>query len=199
MQRIFLRRRAAEPFGRLDPGRVRRTIVVAEAGDLLRVKLDAAGRRRQLVRRRIGAEFVEHHVFVGALRDFEIAVGPEAVEIGNGRLRWCARCRASCRRGGAAMPISSRPLRECVLAAEPPRQRGEDGIIVARLADRLDRLLHGDARSGRAAREPMSLRSSVVVAGSTMSAWRAVAVHHGSCTMMVSGRRNAARSWLMSW
>ena len=46
---------------------------------------------------------------------------------------------------------------------------------------------------------PMSLRSSEVVAGSTMSAWRAVAVHHGSCTTMVSGFCQARRSLLMSW
>ncbi len=46
---------------------------------------------------------------------------------------------------------------------------------------------------------PMSLRSSVVVAGSTMSAWRAVAVHHGSLTIMVSGRRQARTSRFRSW
>ena len=46
---------------------------------------------------------------------------------------------------------------------------------------------------------PMSLRSSDVVAGSTMSAWRAVAVHHGSCTTIVSGFCQARRSLLMSW
>jgi hypothetical protein len=32
------------------------------------------------------------------------------------------------------------------------------------------------------------------VAGSTMSAWRAVAVYHGSWTMIVSGRRQARRN-----
>ncbi len=35
----------------------------------------------------------------------------------------------------------------------------------------------------------MSSRSSVVVAGRTMSAWRAIAVQYGSCTTIVSGRR----------
>jgi hypothetical protein len=34
---------------------------------------------------------------------------------------------------------------------------------------------------------PTSLRSSVVVAGSTMSAWRAVGVHQLSCTITVCG------------
>ena len=33
----------------------------------------------------------------------------------------------------------------------------------------------------------MSLRSTIVVTGSTMSAWRAWAFHHGSCAMIVSG------------
>src|SRR5262249_54611473 len=49
VQRIACSRGAAEPFGRLDPARMRRAVVVAEAGDALRVELDAAGRRRQPV------------------------------------------------------------------------------------------------------------------------------------------------------
>ena len=49
MQRIGLGVLAAEPFPRLDPGRMRRAIVVAEARDLLRIELDPAGRRAQLV------------------------------------------------------------------------------------------------------------------------------------------------------
>src|SRR5271157_2674899 len=36
---------------------------------------------------------------------------------------------------------------------------------------------------------PMSLRSKLVVAGRTMSAWRASGFHQGSWTMMVSGLR----------
>ena len=39
----------AEPFRRLDPGRMRRAIVIAEAGDLLGIKLDAARWRGELV------------------------------------------------------------------------------------------------------------------------------------------------------
>ena len=45
----------------------------------------------------------------------------------------------------------------------------------------------------------MSSRSRVVVAGSTMSAIRAVGVHHGSFTTIVSGRCQAAASRLRSW
>ena len=40
----------------------------------------------------------------------------------------------------------------------------------------------------------MSFLSSVVVAGSTMSARRAVAFHAASCTMIVSGFAHARRS-----
>ena len=39
----------------------------------------------------------------------------------------------------------------------------------------------------------MSLRSSVIVAGSTMSAWRAIGVQNGSWTTIVSGRASARR------
>ena len=65
-------------------------------------------------------------------------------------------------------------------------------------ADRRDRLLHRQDVAVAAA-PPMSLRSSVVVAGSTMSAWRAIGVHHGSCTITVSGRRQARSRRLRSW
>ena len=54
-------------------------------------------------------------------------------------------------------------------------------------------------RQGSFGEPPMSLRSSVTVAGSTMSAWRAIGVQKGSWTTIVSGRgqgpAQAARSW----
>ena len=46
---------------------------------------------------------------------------------------------------------------------------------------------------------PTSFRSSIVVAGSTMSACFAVAVHQLSCTTTVSGFCHAWRSRLRSW
>ena len=46
---------------------------------------------------------------------------------------------------------------------------------------------------------PMSLRSSVIVAGSTTSAWRAIGVQNGSWTTIVSGRASARRSRARSW
>ena len=46
---------------------------------------------------------------------------------------------------------------------------------------------------------PTSFRSSVVVAGSTMSACLAVAVHQLSCTITVSGFSHALRNRFRSW
>ena len=41
--------------------------------------------------------------------------------------------------------------------------------------------------------------AAVARARAAYPAWRAVAVHHGSCTTMVSGRSQARRSRLVSW
>ena len=61
--------------------------------------------------------------------------------------------------------------------AEPLGQPGEDRVVVARLA--IGRRRPGASRpaAGRRPSAPISSRSSVIVAGSTISAWRAVAVH----------------------
>jgi len=76
--------------------------------------------------------------------------------------------------------------------AEPFRERAENVEIVARLSVRLDRALHREEeRIARRAADVVALER--VVAGSTMSAWRAVAVHQGSCTTIVSGFANASR------
>ncbi len=72
---------AAEPFGRRKPGRMRRAVRVAEAGDGLRGNLDLAGRRFQRMKLRIPAKIVKQHkIFVGQ-RQFDKAVGPERVEV----------------------------------------------------------------------------------------------------------------------
>ena len=65
---------------------MRRAIVVAEAGDALGVKLDAAGRRRQPLVFRIVAELRQHHIVLGAPRHLDEALVPESVEIRNGGL-----------------------------------------------------------------------------------------------------------------
>jgi hypothetical protein len=90
-------------------------------------------------------------------------------------------------------------LGEAVAEAAGIGEVGQDVVVVARLADRLDRLMHGADEAVARGMEPMSLRSSVVVAGSTMSAWRASAVHQGSCTTMVSGLDQARSRRLRSW
>src|SRR5262249_891470 len=86
MERIGRGGRGAEPFVRFEPRRVRRAIIVAEAGDALRIKLDASRWRGEPVLIRIGAKFTEKHVIVGAARDFREALLPEGVEIRNGHL-----------------------------------------------------------------------------------------------------------------
>ena len=96
MQRIGLGVLAAEPFPRLDPGRMRRAVVVAEARDLLRIELDPAGRRAQLVLVRIGAEIAEHHVFLGGGGNFQIARAPRTCRNPESPRRWCRRCRGIC-------------------------------------------------------------------------------------------------------
>src|SRR5262249_61440176 len=63
------------------PGRMRRAIVVAEAGDALRVELDPARRRRQPLALRVVAEFRQHHVFIGAPRQLNKSLVPEPVEV----------------------------------------------------------------------------------------------------------------------
>jgi alkylation response protein AidB-like acyl-CoA dehydrogenase len=74
-----------------------------------------------------------------------------------------------------------------------PRQIEENVEVVPRVADGSIALCIAMTNRSRGA-PPRSLRSSEVVAGSTMSAWRAVAVHHGSWTMIVSRRRQARRN-----
>ncbi len=154
MQRIV--QAPAEPFRRLDPGRMRWAIVVAETGDLLGVKLDAPRRRPQLVLLGIGAEVGVQHVFFRALGDFQVTVRPELVEIRNGRL-------VGADAVAPAIVDMAQPghlvaaLGVLAFAAELARQRAEDRIVVSRLADRLNRLLHCD-------NEPVARRSAKIVA-----------------------------------
>src|SRR5947207_15083112 len=92
---------------------------------------------------RVGAEFGEHDVVIGAARDFEKAVFPEAVEVRDGRLIGPQLLApASVEMSEPTDLVAA--LRIGVLAAETARKRGEDRTIAACLADRRDRLLHGD-------------------------------------------------------
>src|ERR1051325_4386333 len=89
----------------------------------------------------IGAEIAEQHVFLGALRDFQPAIGPEAIEV---RDRGLVGAHAL----APALVALAQPsglaaaLVEGLGAAEPAREIGEDRKIAARLADWFDRLLH---------------------------------------------------------
>ena len=186
MQRIGLGVLAAEPFPRLDPGRMRRAIVVAEARDLLRIELDPAGRRAQLVLVGIGAEIAEEHVFLAGRRNFQIARAPRTCRSPAAPRRWRRRCGGTARRDAAATHSRRGPAcrsRRCraarasALKIAKSLRASPTGSIACCMA-----MMNLSRRA-----PPMSLRSSDVVAGSTMSAWRAVAVHHGSCTTTVSG------------
>src|SRR6185295_2064123 len=81
MQWVGLGVPAAEPFPRLDPGRMRRAIVVAESCDLFRIQLDLARGRPQPVLVRVGAEVAEDDVFLAGGGNFQIAGLPEGVEV----------------------------------------------------------------------------------------------------------------------
>ena len=110
---------------------------------LLGIELDPARRRRQFVLLRVGAEIAEHDVFVGAQRHLDKSVRPEAVEIRQRRL-------VGARLVAPAIVEVAQPfhlvaaLRVGRLAANAARELGKDRVVAARLADRLDRLLHGE-------------------------------------------------------
>ena len=80
VQRELRGARAAQPLVGLEPRRMTRAVVVAEAGDRLGEQLDAAARRRELAVLGIGAEAVEQRVVVGADRQARLAGFPELVE-----------------------------------------------------------------------------------------------------------------------
>ena len=96
------------------------------------------------------------HVFFRALRDFQVTVRPELVEIRNGRLVG-ADAVAPAIVDMAQPGHLAAPLGVLAFAAEFARQRAENRIVIARLAYRLNRLLHCD-------NEPVARRSAKIVA-----------------------------------
>ena len=88
---------------------------------------------------------------------------------------------------------------EGLARAEALGEIGEDLVIVARLADRARRIRCIATSSGSLAAAPISSRSSVIVAGSTMSACRAVAVQaslvHDQRVELRKGAAQAVESW----
>ena len=77
-----------------------------------------------------------------------------------------------------------------VAGAEAAGDLREDPVVVARLADRLARLLHGD-QEGLAPGIADVVALEAVVAGSTMSAIFAAGVQNCSLNTIVSGLRHA--------
>src|SRR6266446_1462643 len=74
---------SAQPFGRFDPGRIGRAILIAEPGDLIGIELDPPRGCAELVRLGMGAEFRKQYVFVGLRRDLDPGSPPERVEVWN--------------------------------------------------------------------------------------------------------------------
>jgi hypothetical protein len=116
----------------------------------------------------VAAEIFEQHVVTLGRRQFDEALGPELLEAGKGD--------AIGRRARADLVVD--PLAPAHLVAiagerrfvaQAPRQRAEDVEVVPGLADRIDGAMHGKDEGTRD-EPPTSLLSSMVVAGSTMSA-----------------------------
>jgi hypothetical protein len=90
---------------------------------------------------RIGAEVAEQDVFLAGGGDFQIAGLPERVEVRQSR-GVCAGAVAAALVQMAKPRVLVAALRVGLGDAEPFRQIAEDGEVVARLADRCNRLLH---------------------------------------------------------
>ena len=82
MDRPLRGARAAEPLGGSDPGRMRRAIVIAEAGDRFGRDLDPAGRRLERMALGIAAKLLEQHEVVRRRRQLDVAFGPELLKAG---------------------------------------------------------------------------------------------------------------------
>ena len=184
---------AAEPLLGLEPRRMAGAVVVAEAGDRLGEQLDPAARRAELARRR--GRRGSGRTACGRRSSAAAGASPVSQNVVERRHR-----RRRARRRVLAelvVDVLEPVARGASLGELVPRARrfgelGERLVVVAGLADGVERTRHRDdvavvaaARRCRRARASWS-------SGSTMSAWRAIAVQNGSCTMTVSGRAERA-------
>ena len=143
VQRITLGGLAAEPFDRLDPGRVAGAVVVAERGDLLGEDLDLARGSLQGIGGGVGPELRQHHrlaLLAARLRDAGFPESLEGREGDAGLRRLLARFLVQV--GEPLHCIAT--LGVDVVGAEAAGDLGEDPVVVTGLADRRARLLHGD-------------------------------------------------------
>src|SRR5208337_2697109 len=122
------------------------TIGVVIARDLFRKYFDSSRWSRQRIAFGIHPELFEENVRRRRVWNFEVSAPPELVEAGPLRHVWI---RALARRlVNVTQPLnSSASFRERVASSEPLRQIAKDCKVVARLADRSDRLLHRDDES----------------------------------------------------
>src|SRR6516165_6401029 len=130
-------------LGRWQKGRMRWAIRIAERGDGLRIDLDPAAWRRQSVLVGIVAESAQGAAVVRLGGQRELAALPELFEIR--RVPAGLRKRPSRRLVEISEPLPAvAPFREGLLDAELARKIGENVEIVARLADGVCDLPHGD-------------------------------------------------------
>ena len=130
-------------FGRRQPGRVGRAIVVIEACDGFRIDLDLAAWCRQLVVEGIVAEGAQKAAVIGGRRQREFAPPPELFEVRRIPAGIGKRPPRRLVKMGQPLPAIA-SLREGLLDAQSPRQRGKDIEIVARFADRIHGPSHRD-------------------------------------------------------
>ncbi len=173
------------------------TIGVSEARHHGGRDLYPAARRGQRLARGVLAEGAQDAAVVRLLRQQEFAPFPEGVEVRRFQP-------AFGQRGARAFVQVAQPLgagaalRERVAGAQAFGQVGEYVVVVAGLAVRRRDAMHGH-HQGIGRRRADVFLSSVIVQGSTISAWRAVAVQPISWTTKVSSVRKARASRPRSW
>ena len=162
-----------------------RAVVVAEAVDGLREDLDAPRGRRQRMGLGIAAELGEEHAPVVGDRQLDVAGPPEGVEVR--QLDALARDLLAEQVIEVAQPVHlAAALGERRAEPETRGESGEDVVVVARLADRRQRLVHGEnlgvvagaadvvALQRRFARVPLLGRSRVFSPNSPIQAIRSL-------------------------
>ena len=144
-----LRRGAAEPLRRRDPGGMRRTVGMLKARNGVGDDLDASGRSFQRMALGIAAEIIEQDIVALGRRQLDKPFRPELLESGQ---------RHPLGRGAGAHliidPLAPGHLVAAfgvrVLIAEALRQSAENVEIIAGLADRSDGAMHGENEASRA-------------------------------------------------
>ncbi|MNV27189.1 hypothetical protein D3C71_1183290 [compost metagenome] len=143
VQRPLVRHVGAQPFRRRQPRGVSRAIGVAKASHHLRMEFDLARGRTQGMRRRIPPEGFEQHILRIGWRQLGMAALPEFVE----RRQRHAPLGAAAAHAFVYVAAPAHlvaPGGERLMKARAPRQLGKDIEVVAGLALRGHRPMHGE-------------------------------------------------------